>query len=137
MSAMPRVAPRIFAFFLSHAALGLPPPLHADGAAPGWNKLVYLIYRLEVTRYCSLADDAVAAGFRAARDALLAQYRFGKNLIDSARREADLLAYREWDNRGLGGFRRWCRVDAALFARQLLRARNAAAMPSPQPGTTP
>lgn len=131
---MPRIAPRFFALLLSNAALGLPQS-HADGGVPGWNKLVYLIYRLEVTRYCSLADDAVAAGFRAARDAMLARYHFAPGMINSARREAYLLAYREWDNRGLGGFRRWCREDAALFARQLLRAPTHS--PSPQPGAAP
>ena len=99
-------------------------PAVADGAVPGWNKFVYLIYRLEVTRYCGLATDQVGAGFRAQRDAMLAQYRFSDALIQSARGEADKLAYREWDNRGLGGFRRWCKQDAARYARQFLRARG-------------
>ncbi|MDA8012273.1 MAG: hypothetical protein MPJ83_08075 [Gammaproteobacteria bacterium] len=127
-----KLSPRFFALLLPAFGGAAAPPLHADGGVPGWNALVYLVYRLEVTRYCSVADDAVAAGFRAARDALVAQYRLAAGLIESARHEAYLLAYREWQNRGLGGFRRWCRVDAALFARQLSAPETIS-----QPGVTP
>lgn len=102
------------------AWLGLvPPPAPADGSAPGWNKLVYLFYRIEVTNYCGLTSDAVIAGFQRRRDALLATHAIAAPLIDSARAEAWQLAHKEWDNRGLGGFRGWCRKDAARYAAQL------------------
>lgn len=90
-----------------------------DGTVPGWNKLVYLMYRIEVTNYCSLTTNPVIAGFHQQRAAILAEYGFAESLVTTARTEAYKLAYREWDNRGLGGFRRWCRKDATRYAEQL------------------
>lgn len=104
----------------------LPGPAAGDGAAPGWNKLVYLMYQVEVTNYCGLTSDEVIAGFRLQRDAVLDAYPLTKSLADSARSEAGKLAHREWDNRGLGGFRRWCRNDATRYAGQFVRALSTA-----------
>lgn len=72
-----------------------------------------------------MTTGEAAAGFRARRDAVLARYPFTPQLVMSARTEADKLAHREWDNRGLGGFRRWCRQDAARYARTLSQAARA------------
>lgn len=91
----------------------------ADGEVPGWNKLVYLFYRIEVTNYCGLTTAAVIAGFQRRRDHLLTTHAIAAPLIDSARAEAWRLAHKEWDNRGLGGFRSWCRNDAARYANEL------------------
>ncbi|MDD9856188.1 MAG: hypothetical protein OXU88_08430 [Gammaproteobacteria bacterium] len=91
----------------------------ADGNVPGWNKLVYLFYRIEVTNYCGLTTAAVIAGFQRRRDHLLATHALAAPLIDSARAEAWRLAHKEWDNRGLGGFRSWCHNDAARYANEL------------------
>jgi len=102
------------------AALSLMPAASlADGNVPGWNKLVYLFYRIEVTNYCGLTTAAVIAGFQRRRDHLLATHALAAPLIDSARAEAWRLAHKEWDNRGLGGFRGWCRKDAARYANEL------------------
>ena len=102
------------------AALSLMPVASlADGNVPGWNKLVYLFYRIEVTNYCGLTTAAVIAGFQRRRDRLLATHALASPLIDSARAEAWRLAHKEWDNRGLGGFRSWCRNDAARYANEL------------------
>lgn len=102
-----------------------PGPAGGDGAIPGWNKLVYLIYRIEVTNYCGLTTEQVAAGFRSQRDLLLGEYSLAKPLVENARAEAATLAHREWANRGLGGFKRWCRNDAARYAKQLAPAHGA------------
>lgn len=99
-------------------------PAGGDGSVPGWNKLVYLIYRAEVTIYCSLATDQVIAGFHLLRKSMLNEYPLEQSLIQSARSEAGKLAHREWDNRGLGGFRKWCRNDATRYAEQFARALN-------------
>ena len=102
------------------AALSLMPAASlADGEVPGWNKLVYLFYRIEVTNYCGLTTATVIAGFQRRRDHLLATHALAAPLIDSARAEAWRLAHKEWDNRGLGGFRHWCRNDAARYANEL------------------
>ena len=100
----------------------LPARAAGDGTVPGWNKLVYLMYRIEVTNYCGLTSDEVIAGYRLQRDALLAEHPLSKSLVDRARGEAGKLAYREWDNRGLGGFRGWCRNDATRYAGQFVGA---------------
>ena len=100
----------------------LPGRAAGDGAVPGWNKLVYVMYRVEVTNYCGLTSDEVIAGFRLQRDAVLDAYPLTKSRIDSARSEAGKLVHWEWGNRGLGGFRQWCRNDATRYADQFVRA---------------
>lgn len=100
-------------------------PAGGDGGVPGWNKLVYLIYRVEVTNYCGLTSERVLAGFHRHRHELLAEHALTAALIDSARAEAWNLAHKEWDNRGLGGFKRWCRLDAARYAGELADAARA------------
>ncbi len=92
-----------------------------DGSVPGWNKLVYLIYRIEVTNYCGTTTNPVIAGFHLQRKSILAEYPLPKPLIESARTEADKLAYHEWNNRGLGGFKRWCRNDDTRYANQFIQ----------------
>ena len=87
----------------------------ADGTVSGWNRFVYLTYRLEVTNYCSLTTQRAIDGYLQRRQDLLLQYRFNQSLIESAQGEAWKLAYREWDNRGLGGFRRWCARDGHQY----------------------
>ncbi len=89
--------------------------VYADGTVSGWNRFVYLAYRLEVTSYCSLTTQRAVDGYQQMRQELLIQYRFNKSLIESAQGEAWKLAYREWDNRGLGGFRRWCARDGQHY----------------------
>ena len=100
----------------------LPGQVISDGTIPGWNKLVYLIYRIEVTNYCGLTSDRVIAGFQLQRNAMLDQYQFEKPLVESARSEAWKLGYAEWGNRGLGGFRGWCRNEAKRYANQFVQA---------------
>jgi len=110
---------RITVTIITVAALSFTPVAIADGEVPGWNKLVYLFYRVEVTNYCGLTSDAVIAGFHRRRDALLAAHTIAPKLIADARAEAWRLAHKEWDNRGLGGFRGWCQNDAARYAAEL------------------
>lgn len=80
----------------------------ADGSIPGWNRFVYLVYRLEVTNYCRLTTDRAVAGYQARRSELNQEYEITPTFMETAQGEAWKLAYKEWDNRGLGGFRRWC-----------------------------
>jgi len=110
---------RITVTIATVAALSFTPVAIADGDVPGWNKLVYLFYRIEVTNYCGLTTDTVIAGFQRHRDALLAVHTIAPKLVASARAEAWRLAHKEWDNRGLGGFRGWCQNDAARYAAEL------------------
>ena len=95
-------------------------PADGDGSVPGWNKLVYLAYRVEVTNYCGLTTERVIAGFRLQRKNLLNEYNLTPPQIQSARNEAWSLAHKEWDNRGLGGFKPWCRRDATRYAEEFV-----------------
>ena len=82
----------------------------ADSQFKGWDELVSVYYRMEVANYCGLANHKAASGFAIARDSIIRDYKITPKLIDSARAEAWKAGYKEWDNRGLGGFRRWCFV---------------------------
>ncbi len=91
----------------------------AEGSVPGWNQLVYLVYRLEVAGYCSLVTEPAGRGFRIQEQAIIGAHGMDRTLVESARAEAWKLAYREWDNRGLGGFRRWCKNEGSSYVRYL------------------
>ncbi len=56
----------------------------ADGSIPGWNRFVYLIYKLEVTNYCRLTTDEAGKGYQLERRKIIDQYRFSENLVASA-----------------------------------------------------
>ena len=90
-------------------------PCFANSQPQGWDDLVTVYYRLEVTNYCGLTSDQVGAGFRLKRDRILGQDSFTPAQIDSARAQAWKAGYREWDNRGLGGFKRWCANEGASY----------------------
>lgn len=82
---------------------------------PGWDDLVSVYYRLEVTNYCGITTQKALAGFAVARDDLVRQHQFSPTQIDSIRAEAWTAGYREWDNRGLGGFRGWCKKEGNQY----------------------
>lgn len=93
--------------------------VHSDGSISGWNRLVYLVYKLEVANYCSLTTERAMIGYHAQRKEFIAQYQLDRPLIESAQGEAWKLAYKEWDNRGLGGFRRWCHREGDFYLHYL------------------
>jgi len=104
------------------ALLVLAAPTHDVGAAPvprPTDDLRRLDYLFGIALECVLVDTAVIEGYTARTAAIVA--RLG--LSDAARRHtraAALIAVdREWANRGLGGYRGWCRTEgadaAALF----------------------
>ena len=84
------------------------------------DELRLLDYLFGVALECGLVDAAVIEGYTVRTAAIVA--RLG--LTDAARshtRAVALIAVdREWSNRGLGGYRGWCRTEgagaAALFA---------------------
>ncbi len=100
---------RVFGAMLALAA----PPAFAETPTG----LTLSAYRLEVAGYCSLGDDAVATGFRIERDRLIARDRLDRESVERARMSAWQMAHAEWQNRGLGGFRNWCRTEGQGAAR--------------------
>jgi len=88
-------------------------------AAPAPDKpLVRIHYDLELASYCSLVTAAVRDGFKRQLASLIQLYQFSPEEIQSARNEASVAVYREWQNRSLGGFRGWCRNEGAATVRR-------------------
>ncbi len=87
----------------------------ADSNSEGWEELVSIYYKLEVINYCGLGSQRVVDGFKLKNDQILGQYKLNPKQVDSARAKAWKAGYSEWDNRGLGGFRRWCANEGASY----------------------
>jgi hypothetical protein len=94
---------------LSHAPLclatetiGLPPP-----NAP----LSLLVYKMEVLNYCGLIDDEVSEGFKRRRDHIILSHNLTPEEVQNARMEGWKYGLAEWQNRGLGGFKNWCKTE--------------------------
>ena len=90
-------------------------------AAPFANReeIRRLLYDFEVASYCGLVTDAVGEGFRGKLTALVERDGVGREEMNALRGRAWQDAHEEWQNRGLGGFRAWCRGDARRAAERL------------------
>lgn len=75
------------------------------------DELVRTMYLAEVTNYCSLVDEAVIDGFRRETGRIIASRDISEKDVEAARSEAWQMGHAEWQNRGLGGFRNWCRTE--------------------------
>jgi len=95
-------------------------PVQSQDKPEGWQILVDLYYKLEVTNYCSLTSEVVIAGFRKENNELLKKYAFSQEQLNAIRGEAWAAGYKEWDNRGLGGFKRWCKKEGESYAREFV-----------------
>lgn len=94
---------------LTASAAALEPPAHP---------LTRVYYELEVASYCGLVSDAVHAGFR--REAAPLERTHSQAQIERSRMDAWQAAHLEWQNRGLGGFKRWCRNEGRAAAARFL-----------------
>lgn len=88
-------------------SIGLPRP-----QAP----LPLLVYKMEVLNYCGLIDDNISARFRYRRDQIIARHALTDEEVQKARTEGWQSGLAEWQNRGLGGFKNWCRTDGREIA---------------------
>ena len=81
----------------------------------GVSALAELEYKREVLMYCGISEPDAVRGFLDRQAHLIEQY----GLDDTSRLEAGSharqLAYAEWQNRGLGGFRGWCRKEGSDY----------------------
>ncbi len=97
----------------------------AAGATDAWVKPVLrdalerAIYDYEVAGYCGLAGPAVEAGLAAIVARLRREAGLDAAALDRARAQAWKAARWEWENRGLGGFRAWCRGEGRAAAARL------------------
>ena len=92
---------------LATESIGLPPP-----QAP----LSLLVYKMEVLTYCGMIDDEISEGFKQLRDQIIAQQNLTPEEVQAARMEGWKFGHAEWQNRGLGGFRNWCKTDGKEIA---------------------
>lgn len=95
-------------------------PAHADLDPSTRAALHETYYEYEVAGYCGLVTGAVRAGFQRELARLLADTTVDQATIDAVRGKAWQAAHAEWQNRGLGGFRGWCRNEGEAAARRFL-----------------
>lgn len=84
-----------------------------------FDSLVQAVYDLEVTAYCGLTSDQVISGYRILHERLVQEGALDRDQIDAARSEGWQAAHAEWQNRGLGGFRGWCKNEGHAAAEAL------------------
>ncbi len=77
-------------------------------------------YRFEVAGYCGLVNEQVARGFHIERKQLLEQQAMSQKEQETLRGKAWQMAHKEWLNRGLGGFKRWCRNEGSDYAQNFV-----------------
>jgi hypothetical protein len=89
------------------------------GSAPAFASRTVsdVVYAYALTSYCGLLTAKGELGFR--RELAQVTERTGLNAEDAkaARIAGWVAADREWSNRGLGGFRAWCKTDGAAATR--------------------
>jgi len=83
-------------------------------------QLVQTNYRFEVAGYCGLVNEQVARGFHIERKQLLEQQAMSEKEQQTLRGKAWQMAHKEWLNRGLGGFKRWCRNEGSEYAQDFV-----------------
>jgi hypothetical protein len=95
-------------------------PVLADLDAATREALEESYYEVEVASYCGLVSEAVAAGFHRQQQRILGGAVVPRETLDTIRGKAWQAAHWEWQNRGLGGFRGWCRKQGQAAAQRFL-----------------
>ena len=96
------------------ANIGLPKP-----DAP----LSLLAYKMEVLSYCGLIDDGISEAFKQQRDHLIASQNMTPEEVQNARMEGWKFGLAEWQNRGLGGFKNWCKTEGSSIVEYFRNSR--------------
>lgn len=89
-------------------------PSAADTEA--YSELSRVYYDFEVAGYCGLVTYSVGQGFRREENRLVERDSLDRETINRLRGDAWQAAHAEWQNRGLGGFRNWCRTEGSAAA---------------------
>jgi hypothetical protein len=79
-------------------------------------ELSAVFYNFEVAGYCGLVSNAVGSGFRREAKMLIARDALDSETVTHLRGKAWQAAHAEWQNRGLGGFKNWCRTEGRAAA---------------------
>ena len=94
-------------------------PAHSTESPRPEDTLFTLYYEFEVAGYCGLVTDGVGHGFRHKESDELAKRAISQSERERLRGKAWQAAHAEWQNRGLGGFRGWCRNEGRAAAARL------------------
>ena len=81
-----------------------------DVARRTYPELFQVYYDAGILEYCGLVSQASAGGFRLTRDALLARDTMDEDQRRNVRISAYVAVDVEYSNRGLGGYKGWCRT---------------------------
>lgn len=73
--------------------------------------LEQIFYDIGVIGYCGLSNEEVTRGFNRQLKKLVDRDNLDAVQIRDARNDALSMVEWEWDNRGLGGFRGWCKNE--------------------------
>ncbi len=84
--------------------------------ADGYPELSQVFYDFEVAGYCGLVTNSVGHGFRREANRLIERNGLDRETVNQLRGDAWQAAHAEWQNRGLGGFRNWCRTEGRAAA---------------------
>lgn len=85
-------------------------------ATEGYPELSRVFYDFEVAGYCGLVTNAVGRGFRLEANRLIERHALDRDTVSRLRGDAWQAAHAEWQNRGLGGFKNWCRTEGLAAA---------------------
>ncbi len=102
----------------------LGPSGHAESASRG-AEIKQVVYMYGVTEYCGLNTSQVYDGYRREMRHLTRQGRLPESTVHWLRMHGMLAADLEYGDRGLGGFRKWCRTEGLDAARHFLAFRDA------------
>ena len=89
-------------------------------AGDGQRTLRSVVYDYAVTSYCGLLTAEVEFGFKRELASLTEASGLTEAEAKAERIAGWVDADREWSNRGLGGYRTWCREDGIPAAKRFL-----------------
>lgn len=89
------------------------------------SEIKQVVYRYSVTEYCGLNTVEVYDGYRMQLRHMTRDGRLPESTVRWLRIHGMLAADLEYDDRGLGGFRNWCRTEGIDAARHFLSYRAA------------
>jgi len=97
---------------------------HADSGSRGAD-IKQVAYLYNVAEYCGLNTREVYDGYQREMRQLTRQGSLPESTVRCLRIHGIIAADLEYDNRGLGGFRNWCRTEGLQAAKHFLAFRDA------------
>ena len=85
-----------------------------------------ILYEMGVIGYCGLSSDEVKKGFNRELGQIIDQDNIDRLGLRDAKNRVLTMVEWEWDNRGLGGFRGWCKTAGESAVKRFL-------IPDPDP----